>query len=146
MEEAIISKSIQQRKLLETVDKMDMSGFVLNLLKNEVTQLENEITRKDVIIKFLTNKLLQTHSRKFHIDQKSMTYNNRNIESKNNNLHAINKIKDTEITKESENQADKEIKVVVSSDLLLNGISEKSLLKNFRKKVKNLTKTILTNG
>ena len=52
MEEAIIFNSTQQRKPLETVDKMDMSGFVLNLLKNEVTQLENEITQKDLTINY----------------------------------------------------------------------------------------------
>ena len=63
-----------------------------------------------------------------------MTYNNRNTENKNNNLHTINKIKNTEITIESENQADKEIKVVVTGDSLLNGILEKSLSKNFQKK------------
>ena len=54
MEEAIISNSIQQGKPQET-------GFVLNLLKNRVTQLENEITQKDALINFLTNQLLQTH-------------------------------------------------------------------------------------
>ena len=63
-----------------------------------------------------------------------MTYNNRNTENKNNNLHTINKIKNTEITIESENRADKEIKVVVTGDSLLNGILEKSLSKNFQKK------------
>ena len=54
-----------------------------------------------------------------------MTYNNRNIESKNSGLHTLNKSKDIEITIEPENQAGK------TGDSLLNGISEKGLSKNY---------------
>ena len=36
-----------------------------------------------------------------------MTYNDRTIESMNNDLHTVSKSKDTEITIEPENQADK---------------------------------------
>ena len=61
MEEAIISNSIQQGKPQETGDETDKSRFVLNLLKNRVIQLENEITQKDALINFLTNQLLQTY-------------------------------------------------------------------------------------
>ena len=38
---------------------------------------ENQITQRDAIINFLTNQLLQRQSHKSHINQKSMTYNNK---------------------------------------------------------------------
>lgn len=61
MEEAIPSNSIRQGKPLETGNGMDNSSFVLNLLINRVTQLENEIIKKDAMINFLTNQLLQNN-------------------------------------------------------------------------------------
>ena len=79
MEEAIISNSIQQGKLLETNDKTNKSRLIKKL---ELTQLEKEITQKDAIINFLTNKLLQIQCRKFHIDLKSMTHNNKTLKVK----------------------------------------------------------------
>ena len=36
-----------------------------------------------------------------------MTYNNRTNQSRNNDLHTVNKIKETEITIEPENHGDK---------------------------------------
>ena len=65
-----------------------------------------------------------------------MSYNCRNIESKNNDLHtAISK--NTEITIEPEKQADKEIKVVVTGDSLRDCISKKGLSKNHQAKIKH---------
>lgn len=54
-----------------------------------------------------------------------MTYNNRNTESKNSNLHTVNERKNTEITIEPENQTYKNN--VGTDNSLLNRIPEKNL-------------------
>ena len=68
---------MQQGKPFETGNKIYKSRFVLTLLKSKFPQLKNQITQRDAIINFLTNQLLQRQSHKSHINQKSMTYNNK---------------------------------------------------------------------
>ena len=85
---------MQQGKPFETDNKTDKSKFVLTLLKNRYPQLENQITQRDAIINFLTNQLLQRQS---HKSRRIIT----NIQIKSNDLHTVNKRKDSEITVES---------------------------------------------
>lgn len=79
------------------------------------------------------HKFWFAQSHRTHIDQNSMTYNNRNTESKNSNLHTVNERKNTEITIEPENQTYKNN--VGTDNSLLNRIPEKNLSKIHQLKV-----------
>ena len=59
-EEAIITNSnIQKASLLSDNGIDASSGFVVDLLKEKIVFLENELKQKDTVIKFLTKKLVE---------------------------------------------------------------------------------------
>ena len=60
MEDAVIANSnTQKASLLSDNGTEASSGFVVNLLKETILFLENELKQKDSVIKFLTKKLVE---------------------------------------------------------------------------------------
>ena len=60
MEEAIVVNSnIQKASLLSDNGVKASSGFVVDLLKERIMILENELKQKDSAIQFLTKKLVE---------------------------------------------------------------------------------------
>ena len=60
MEDAVIANSnTQKASLLSDNSTEASSGFVVNLLKETILFLENELKQKDSVIKFLTKKLVE---------------------------------------------------------------------------------------
>ena len=60
MEEAIIANSnVQKASLLSHNGIEGFSGFAVDLLKERIVFLENELNQKDTVIKFLTKKLVE---------------------------------------------------------------------------------------
>ena len=60
MEEAIIAKSNVQKAFLLSNNGIEASSdFVVDLLKERIVFLENELKQKDTVIKFLTKKSVE---------------------------------------------------------------------------------------
>ena len=62
MEEAIIAKSNVQKAYLRSDNGVEASsGFAVDLLKERIVFLENELKQKDTVIKFPTKKLVEAN-------------------------------------------------------------------------------------
>ena len=60
MEEVIIANSNVQKVSLLSANVIEASsGFVVDLLKERIVFLENELKQLDTVIKFLTKKLVE---------------------------------------------------------------------------------------
>ena len=106
--------------------------FVFDLLKNRISQLEKEISKKDEIISFLTDQLSVKNALTIPLQNQSQERR-----SANNNIESDSI--ESEIPKEKAHtiKLDKKRKVAITGDSLLNGISEKGLSKNHQVTVKN---------
>ena len=63
MEEAIIANSNAQKTSLLSDNGIEaFSGLVVDLLKERIVFLENELKQKDSVIKFLIKKLVEDNS------------------------------------------------------------------------------------
>ena len=62
------------------------SDFILNLLKSRITNLENDILKKDAIIDYLTKQLFASKSKSFN-DKTSLQKDNTNKADKNKTAH-----------------------------------------------------------
>ena len=84
MEEAIISNCRCHSQTQMTGDEDDATPrFVIDLLKNRITALENELSKKDAIVDYLTEHLVISNENKSHsnsnsINDKVIVFNNRN--------------------------------------------------------------------
>ena len=119
-----ISCQRQQCDLMGVGNKGDC--FVFDLFKNRISQLEKEISKKDMIISFLTEQLSVKNT--FTIPLQNQSQDN-----------PLNDSTESEIPTEEAHtiNLNKKKKVAVTGDSLLNGISEKGLLKDHQGTVKN---------
>ena len=114
----------------------DSSGFIVNVLKDRISSLENELKSKDAITEYLTKQLLSSNSKKSQMknDGDKSFYGNESSEESN-----MDKDKAIEQKK----------KIVIRGDSILNEIQEKGMSKNYRVKVNNFpggtSATILEN-
>ena len=123
----------------------DSSGFIVNVLKDRISSLENELKSKDAIIEYLTKQLLSSNSKKSQMKGDKCNLNE--------TFNVDKSFYDNEPSKESNMDKDKTIeqkkKVVITGDSMLNGIHEKDMSKNYRVKVNNFpggtSATILEN-
>lgn len=84
MEEAIISNCRCHSQTQRTGDEDDATPrFVIDLLKNRITALENELSKKDAIVDYLTEHLVISNESKSHSNSNSI--NNKVIVSNNRN-------------------------------------------------------------
>ena len=96
----------------EPGDKNDgKSNFIFNLLKNSIISLENEISRKDVIIDHLKKQLFSSNN---------MSHGNKKVFKTNE----VNNDKDAPLYNKTSAQDNIKKKVVISGDSMLNGINE----------------------
>ena len=115
------------------------SDFTLNLLKRRMTNLENEILKKDAIIDYLTKQLFAS---------KSNSLNNKtNLQKDNTNEANKNKTAYDKTRTQGNIGNNSKRKVVVTGDSVLNGINERGLSKHQNVKIQNFpggtTETIL---
>ena len=106
---------------------MVSSGFVVDLFKERIVFLENELKQKDTVIKFLTKKLVE---------------DNCHVVSKGINANSDESSQDSKMIKNSCNGANEQFKkrkIIIVGDSLLNGINEKGLSKNHSVKVNNIS-------
>ena len=114
----------------------DSSGFIVNVLKDRISSLVNELKSKDAITEYLTKQLLLSNSKKSQMknDGDKSFYGNESSEKSN-----MDKDKAIEQKK----------KIVIRGDSILNEIQEKGMSKNYRVKVNNFpggtSATILEN-
>ena len=115
------------------------SDFTLNLLKRRMTNLENEILKKDAIIDYLTKQLFASKSNSLN-DKTNLQKDNTNEANKNKTAH------DKTRTQGNIGNNSKR-KVVVTGDSVLHGINERGLSKHQNVKIQNFpggtTETIL---
>ena len=136
MEEAIISNASAQKYSPNFPENTsNCSEIVLNILKERVSFLENEIKKKDNVIDFLMKKLAIGNNRQMFNDfvstDSSFINVNDPVISNNDSLNGDN----------SNDNKDKNIvrrKVIVVGDSLLNGVNERGLSKDFNAKVNNI--------
>ena len=105
-------------------DENGTSGFISNILKNRITNLENEISKKDAIIDHLMSQLLLS---------KNAPHND-NSDSKNND-DFNNKRKSSYTYQDSAKEKWK--KIDITGDSMLNGIHECGLSKQQQAKMQN---------
>ena len=134
MEEAIISNACAQKYSPNFPENTsNCSELVLNILKERVSFLEHKIKKKDNVIVFLMKKLVIGNNRQmFNVSTDNSFINV--IGSDINNNDSLNE-------DNSNDNKDKNIvkrKVIVVGDLLLNGINERGLSKDFNVKVTNI--------
>ena len=144
LEDAIISGKYSFK---EDTSKNNTSCFAINILKDRIASLEDEVKSKDAIIAFLTQQLLSSK-----LDNSQMKRCECNRKKP---LNVDESIVDDKSTHESNLDTDNEInpehkrKVVITGDSLLNGLHEKGLCRNHRVKVNNFpggtSETILEN-
>ena len=144
LEDAIISGKYSFKE--DTIDN-NTSRFAINILKDRISSLEDEVKSKDAIIAFLTQQLLSSK-----LDNSQMKKCECNRKKP---LNVDESIVDDKSTHESNLDTDNEInsehkrKVVITGDSLLNGLHEKGLSRNHRVKVNNFpggtSETILEN-
>ena len=135
MEEAIIATSnVQEASLLSDNGIEASSGFVVDLLKERIVFLENELRQKDTVIKFLTKKLVEDNCQ---VVSKGINTNVSLVQSNDSEKSRD----DSKVIKNScngTNEQFKKRKMVIVGDSLLNGIHEKGLSKNHSVKVNNM--------
>ena len=144
LEDAIISGKYSFKE--DTSDN-NTSRFAINILKDRISSLEDEVKSKDAIIAFLTQQRLSSK-----LDNSQMKRCECNRKKP---LNVDESIVDDKSTHEPNLDTDNEInsehkrKVVITGDSLLNGLHEKGLSRNHRVKVNNFpggtSQTILEN-
>ena len=111
----------------------DLSGLIVNVLKERISSLENELKSKDAIIEYLTKQLLSLNSKKSHMKNDKCNLNE--------TFNGDKSFYDNKLSDESNMDKDKTIErkksVVITGDSMLNGILEKGMSKNYRVKVNN---------
>ena len=134
MEEAIVVNSnIQKASLLSDNGIKASSGFVVDLLKERIMILENELKQKDSVIQFLTKKLVEGNCQVVSkgIDAVSLVQSNDSEENSDDSKMIKNSCNDT-------NEQFKESEIIVVGDSLLDGINEKGFSKNHSVKANNI--------
>ena len=135
MEEAIITKSNVQKASLLSDNGIEASlGFVVDILKERIVFLENELKQKNNVIKFLTKKLVEDNCQ---VVSKGINANVSLVQSNDSDESSD----DSKMIKNSCNGANEQFKkrkIIIVGDSLLNGINEKGLSKNHSVKVNNI--------
>ena len=135
MEKAIIAKSnVQEASLLSDNGIEASSGFVVDLLKERIVFLENELKQKDSVIKFLTKKLVKDNCQ---VVSKGINANVSLVQSNDSEESSD----DSKMIKNSCNGANEQFKkrkIIIIGDSLLNDINEKGLSKNHSVNVNNI--------
>ena len=121
LEDAIISGKYSFKE--DTSDNNTLR-FAINILKDRISSLEDEVKSKDAIIAFLTQQLLSSK-----LDNSQMKRCECNRKKP---LNVDESIVDDKSTHEPNKR-----KVVITGDSLLNGLHEKGLSRNHRVKVNN---------
>ena len=131
----------------EDTSDNNTSCFAINILKDRISSLEDEVKSKDAIIAFLTQQLLSSKLDNFQMKRcecnrkKPLNVDESIVDDKS--THEPNLDTDNEINSEHKR------KVVITGDSLLNGLHEKGLSRNHRVKVNNFpggtSETILEN-
>ena len=109
-----------------TGDENGTSDFILNILKNGITKLENEISRENAIIDHLMSQLLLS---------KNASHTDNSDSKKNDDFN--NKRKSSYTNQDSAKEKWK--KIVITGDSMLNGIHENGLSKQQQVKIQNFT-------
>ena len=133
-EEAIITNSNVQKASLLSDNGIDASsGFVVDLLKEKIVFLENELKQKDTVIKFLTKKLVEDNCQ---VVSKGINANVSLVQSNDSEESSD----DSKMNKNSCNGANEQFKKrkIIIVDSLLNGMHKKGLSKNHSVKVNNI--------
>ena len=106
----------------------------MDLLKERIVFLENELKQKDTVIKFLTKKLVEDNCQ---VVRKGINANVSLVQSNDSEESSD----DSKMIKNSYNGANEQFKkrnIIIVGDSLLNGINEKGLSKNHSVKVNNI--------
>ena len=106
----------------------DSSGFIINVLKDRISSLENELKSKDAIIEYLKKQLLSSNSKKSQMKNDKCNLNE--------TFNGDESFYGNECSEESNMDQDKTIeqkkKVVFIGDSMLNGTHEKGMSKKYR--------------
>ena len=103
-------------------------------MKHRVVFLENEVKRKDTVIKFLTKKLVEDN---YQVVSKGINANVSLVQS-NDSEESSDDCKMIKNSCNGTNEQFKKRKIIIVGDSLLNGIHEKGLSKNHSVKVNNV--------
>ena len=103
-------------------------------MKHRVVFLENEVKRKDTVIKFLTKKLVEDN---YQVVSKGINANVSLVQS-NDSEESSDDCKMIKNSCNGTNEQFKKRKIIIVGDSLLNGIHEKGLSKNHTVKVNNI--------
>ena len=103
-------------------------------MKHRVVFLENEVKRKDTVIKFLTKKLVEDNCQ---VVSKGINANVSLVQS-NDSEESSDDCKMIKNSCNGTNEQFKKRKIIIVGDSLLNGIHEKGLSKNHSVKVNNI--------
>ena len=103
-------------------------------MKHRVVFLENEVKRKDTVIKFLTKKLVEDN---YQVVSKGINANVSLVQS-NDSEESSDDCKMIKNSCNGTNEQPKKRKIIIVGDSLLNGIHEKGLSKNHTVKVNNI--------
>ena len=80
MEESIISNCSCYWQTQKIGDESDATArFVTDFLENRITALENELSRKDAIIDYLSKQLVISANKNSHINNNIIASNNKNM-------------------------------------------------------------------
>ena len=135
MDEAIIAKSNVQKASLLSDNGIEASpGFVVDLLKEKIVFLENDLKQNDTVIKFLKKKLVEGNCQ---VVRKGINANVSLVQSNDSEESSD----DSKMIKSSCNGANeqyKKRKIIIVGDSLMNGINEKGLSKSHSVKVNNI--------
>ena len=113
----------------------DSSGFIVNVLKDRISSLENELKSKGAIIECLTKQLLSSNSKK-----SQMKNNKCNLNETFNGDKSFYDSESSDKSNMDKNQTIEQNKrVVITGDSMLHGIHEKGMGKYYRVNVNNFT-------
>ena len=107
---------------------------VVDLLKDRIVSLENELKQKDTVIKFLTKKLVENN---YQLVSKGINANISLVQS-NDSEESGNDCKMIKNSCNGTNEQFKKRNITIAGDSLLNCIHEKGLSKNQSVKVNNI--------
>ena len=107
---------------------------VVDLLKDRIVSLENELKQKDTVIKFLTKKLVENN---YQLVSKGINANISLVQS-NDSEESGNDCKMIKNLCNGTNEQFKKRNITIVGDSLLNCIHEKGLSKNQSVKVNNI--------
>ena len=105
------------------------SDFTFNLLKSRITNLENEISKKDALIDYLAQQVFASKSNSLN-DKTNLQKDNTNETNKNKTAHDKTRT-------QGNNGNNGKRKVVLTGDSMLTGINKRDLSKyqNVRPKI-----------